>query len=146
MQRQGGFTLLEVLVAFAILVAGISIALSIQAGGMEQIARAEHLSQASMHARSLLDNIGVTERIEESQSNGAFDDDRYRWSMQVLEIEDPSQIMPAEASAQPNTEIVQPNLPRLYEIRLQVQWNYAGQTQSTEFVTVRSVYALEAGL
>ena len=57
--RRSGFTLIEVLVAFAILVLVLTALLRVFSTGLDSIEVAERYASATMLARSVLDEVGI---------------------------------------------------------------------------------------
>lgn len=132
---QRGFTLLEVILAFALLAAGLGLLLGLQSRGLQQIRWAGDASEASLHAQSKLDAIGALEYIEPGQSEGEFEDGRYRWTLDIREVEDPVPL--AEASASPVLQ--QPaDLPVLYRVALNVRWGRATTKEQIDFIALRA--------
>ena len=56
--RQRGYTLIEVIVAFAILALGLTLLLGTLSGAARQVRWADEAGRASLHAQSLLDTLG----------------------------------------------------------------------------------------
>lgn len=130
--RARGFTLIEIVVSFAILALGLGIAMQIATGAMRNTRRAAERTDAALHAQSLLDTVGVGERLEEGGSSGDFDDD-YRWALDVSRYEveaDPA----AGALLDPASAPVQ-----LYRLELVVTWGRAPREQEARFVTLRAL-------
>ncbi len=131
---QRGFTLLEVILAFALLAAGLGLLLGLQSRGLQQIRWAGDASEASLHAQSKLDAIGALEYIEPGQSEGEFEDGRYRWTLDIREVEDPVPLAEAAVPA-----LQQPaDLPVLYRVALSVRWGRATAKERIDFVTLRA--------
>ena len=59
MRAARGFSLLEVLMAFALLTVGLGILVAILGGGLLQVRQAGDATGATLHAQSLLDQVGV---------------------------------------------------------------------------------------
>ena len=78
----GGFTLIEVLVALAILSLSLAIIFSIFSVGLRGRRAAEDYEQATLLAESKLSSLGVAEPIREGESVGRFDD-RFWWKTVV---------------------------------------------------------------
>lgn len=89
MRRVRGFTLIEVLAAFAVLALGIAIVVSLLNGGRRQVRYAADMSYAAQFAQSLLDAQGINGRLHEGESDGSSDDERVRWHLEIREIDDP---------------------------------------------------------
>ena len=87
--RQRGYTLIEVIVAFAILALGLTLLLGTLSGAARQVRWADEAGRASLHAQSLLDTIGVGEALQPGRRDGKFEDGRYRWTLDVTPYRDP---------------------------------------------------------
>ena len=127
-RRQRGFTLIEIVVAFAILALGIGIAMQIASGAMRNARQAAIRTDAALYAQSLLDTVGVGERLEEGSSSGEFGE-KFRWTLlaEPYEIESESPIEPGMSPVQ------------LYRLQLDVTWETGGKEQVASFVTLRAL-------
>ena len=91
--RRGGFTLLEVIVAFTILSVALVGLLQAFATGMHGLSAAKTSATAVMHARSKLDQVGQAIQLEDGETSGEFDDG-YAWRVRIAEaqFEDQDQV------------------------------------------------------
>ncbi|MCZ8062304.1 prepilin-type N-terminal cleavage/methylation domain-containing protein [Silanimonas sp.] len=148
--RQRGFTLLEVLLAFALLAGASVLLLSILSNGLRDVADAERHGEAALHARSLMDNFGRMERLRPGGRNGQIDDGRYRWALEVQRVEDPLPALlpaPGEATLGPGADgIVDAGEPVLYRLDLTLQWGEGGPKQTFRTSTLRALYPLPEDL
>ena len=126
--RQRGFTLIEIVVAFAILALGLGIAMQIASGAMRNARQAATRTDAALYAQSLLDTVGVGERIESGSSNGEFND-QFAWHLDAEEYE-----VESETPLEPGMAPVQ-----LYRLDLRVTWQAGGKEQEARFVTLRAL-------
>ena len=126
--RQGGFTLIEIVVAFAILAVGLGIAMQIASGAMRNARQAATRTDAALFAQSLLDTAGVGERLEEGSSSGDFNE-QFKWQLaaEKYEIESETPIEPGMAPVE------------LYRLRLRVTWEAGGKEQEALFTTLRAL-------
>lgn len=110
---QRGYTLIEVIVAFAILALALTLLLGTLSGAAKQVRWADEAGRAALHAQSLLDQAGVGEPLRAGHTEGAFEQGRYRWSLDVAPYVDPlaSRTQPRDLSA-----------PRLWQLALDVRW------------------------
>ncbi len=148
--RQRGFTLLEVLLAFALLAGASVLLLSILSNGLRDVADAERHGEAALHARSLMDNFGRMERLRPGGRNGSLDDGRYRWVLDVQRMDDPLPAplsIPAEATPGAGADgIVDAGEPVLYRLDLTLQWGEGGPKQTFRTSTLRALYPLPEDL
>lgn len=116
-----GFTLLEVLVAFALLAMALTLLLGTLSGAARQVGQADVRSRAVLHAQSLLAAAGVEAPLQEGRQQGQWEQGRYRWTLQVRPFVEPRM--------SGNTSAGDPSAPRLLELDLQVRWDQprAGQ-------------------
>jgi general secretion pathway protein I len=111
-RRQQGFTLLEVIVAFALLALALSLLLGSLSGASRQVRESADGSRATLHAQSLLAQLGAGDVLQPGRQEGSFEGDRYRWQLEVTPFADP-----LAARAQ-----VDPGAPQLLDVRLTMRW------------------------
>ena len=140
MRRQRGFSLLEVILAFTLLAVALGILMAILGGGLTQVRGAADASVATLHAQSLLDEVGVLEAIEPGRRGGDFDDGRYRWEMDITEVEDPAPAGISDPNAAPVETVGRqlPSMPLLYRIQLDMAWGEDDLERRITFVTLRA--------
>ena len=128
MKRQRGYSLIEVIVAFALLAAALTLLLGTMSGATRQVRWAADSGRAALHAQSLLDQVGVAESLTPGRREGEFEDGRYRWQLQVRPWVDPAQ--PPDVNDDPANA-------RLYELELQVRWGEGRAGERLELRTLR---------
>ena len=128
---QSGYTLIEVIVAFALLALALTLLLGTLSGAARQVGWAGDAGRAALHAQSLLDQQGIGEPIQPGERTGEFDDGRYRWTLGVTPWTDPA-LPPAgpQPAARHN---------RLYRLHLAVVWGDGGPRQRLDLQTLRLV-------
>lgn len=82
-RREDGFTLLEVLVAFAILTFALSALLLAFATGLRTTGRSAAIATATLQAQSLMDQVGNTIPLREADLSGVLEDGA-RWKVAVV--------------------------------------------------------------
>jgi general secretion pathway protein I len=133
-----GYTLIEVIVAFAILALALTLLLGTLSGAARQVRWADEAGRAALHAQSLLDQVGVGEVLQPGHSDGDFEDGRYRWTLDVAPYQDP---------LLPPTIARDLSAPQLLRLSLAVQWGDGDdprrrlQLQSLRLVTPAAVAA-----
>lgn len=130
---RNGFTLIELVAAFAIFAIGVSIALSIGANALGMAKRSAEYTRAALHAQSMLDALGVGEPLEEGGDSGEFDDG-YRWELAITAQEPPA----ADTGAVETIPI------ELYRVELVVRWD--DDRREARFSTLRATNPSVGGL
>jgi general secretion pathway protein I len=149
---QRGFTLLEVLLAFALLAGAAVILLAMLSNGLRDVSNAERHGEAALHARSLMDNFGRVERLRPGGRNGTLDDGRYRWALEVQRVPDPIPLalpdpsQPSGADGMNPDGIIDAGEPVLYRLQLTLQWGEGGPGQTFRTTTLRALYPLPEDL
>ena len=134
-----GFTLLEVLVAFALLAIGLGVLLAILSGGVHAVARASQSTQASLYAESILDTLGADQRLRTGHSEGLFEGGRYHWTLDIEPFTPP---VPPPQQANPftttnaGTQDFAENV--MVHVVLRMQWGDRGAVQALRVETLRA--------
>lgn len=118
--RQGGFTLLEVIVAFALLALALTLLLGSLSGASQQVRAADDASRAALYSQSLLAQLGVGETLQPGLREGAFENGRYRWQLEIAPYQDPAQV------DQPVRDV---SAPELLQVRLITRWGNQARQQ-----------------
>ena len=90
--RCHGFSLLEVLVAFAILAVSLGVLMQIFSLGLRNVAVEEGYTRAVLLAESKLAGLGIEEPLQPGETTGSFDDE-YRWHVTVQPYTDEGEAM-----------------------------------------------------
>jgi len=81
-EREAGFTLVEVIVALAILSAGLSLLLGLISNGLRQTASAQKMAGAGSLAQSLMAEVGADLAVR-AEVRGGQNTDGYRWRLKM---------------------------------------------------------------
>jgi len=127
--REQGYSLIEVIVAFAVLALALTLLLGTLSGGVRQIRASADAGRAALHAQSLLDTLGLDEPLMPGRSTGVFAEGRYQWELNITPWRDPGRASP----------VVDGNAPHLLELHLAVSWGEAGPSQRWQVQTLRLV-------
>ena len=128
-RSQRGYTLIEIVVAFAILALGLTMLLGTLSGATRQVRQAGDAGRAALHAQSLLDEFG--ELPQPGAREGEFEQGRYRWRLDVAPWNDPA----PRTGPRRND----PNAARLLRLQLQVEWGEGGPQQRLQLSSLRLV-------
>jgi len=129
-RRQLGYTLIEVVIAFALLAFGMTLLLGSLTNATKQVRNAAQYGRAALHAQSLLDQAGVGEVLAAGQRNGKLENGRYQWEMDVRPWRDPK--LPQQPAAFVGA-------PQLYQLDLVVRWGEGGPRESLRLQSLRLV-------
>jgi len=85
-----GFTLLEILVAIAILAISLTVILQLFSGGLRSTRVSDRYSRGVFHAREKMEEILVEDRLDEGIREGEFDD-AYKWRTRIVRMVPPEE-------------------------------------------------------
>ncbi|MGJ4804817.1 type II secretion system protein XpsI [Luteimonas sp. SDU82] len=136
-RAQRGYSLLEIIVAFAVLGLALSLLLGTLSGGTRQVRWAADSGRAVLHAQSLLDQVGVGEVLVPGRRDGEFEAGRYRWVLDVAPYVD---------RERPPAQPADPYAPQLLQLRLEVSWGEGGPRERLRLDTLRLVQPDPSGL
>lgn len=85
--RTSGFTLIEVVVAFALLTLVFAVGFEIFSGGLARAGALDERSRALEVARSRQAVAGMEEPLKEGQAQGESADPRFRWTTTVTRFD-----------------------------------------------------------
>ena len=126
--RQRGFTLLEVIIAFAVLALALTLLLGTLSGSAREVRASADAGRAAMHAQSLLDQVGVGEALRPGSRDGEFEDGRYRWNLSIDRYVDP---------ARRARDTIEPGAPQLMLLALHVEWGEGGPRERLDLQSLR---------
>jgi general secretion pathway protein I len=108
--RQKGFSLLEILMAFSILALSLGILLKIFAGGVNTAVIAEEYTAAVQIAESLM--AGTAETPLQNGETSGVENDKYHWLLEVRPFEfNPENVDPLSLQA------------TLFKVKVTVSWD-----------------------
>ena len=113
-RAQGGFTLIEIVVAFVLLALIFSTSFEVFSSGMRRAADLEDQSRAIVVAQSRLAVTGMEEQLKQSTVQGATEDGRFQWTVAVTPTDE---ALPPPDQPQPG-----PGTFMLYRIDVRVDW------------------------
>jgi general secretion pathway protein I len=123
-----GFTLIEVVVAMAILGIGMTVILELFSGSLRLLRTSGEYTKAVNYARVKMEEITVKPTVNEGIEEGEFDG-AYRWQVDVKRVD----ILPAriETDFRPPVE--------LFQVKLIVLWKSGTKERSTVLETYRTI-------
>jgi len=129
----GGFTLLELLLAFVVFTLSFATVLEILSGSMRNTVRARHYSEAALTAQSLLDQVGLEIPLQSGYSAGGESGD-YDWQIDVYEYQ-------ATGENLRSVELAELTGIKLLQIDLLISWGEPPREQERRFNTLRAILA-----
>lgn len=126
MRRHKGFSLLEILVAFAIMAVALTIVLRIFGSGVNTALVSEEYTLAVQIAESLMARIGVETPLQPGEYSG-IEGDKYAWWVGVASVAGPPPVKTGRFRSQ-QLQPVQPSL-SMMAVKVRVSWGDDGDRQ-----------------
>jgi general secretion pathway protein I len=128
---QGGFTLLEVLLAFVIFALSFAVTLEILTGAIRNTSRAREHTEAALIAQSIMDQVGLDIPLR-SGSSIQGEEGEYRWEVDIHPFQ-------GEISNMRSIELVDIVGVELLEVECTISWGNTGRERSQYFSTVKAI-------
>ena len=122
--RSRGFTLIEVLVALAVLALALGVLFQIFSTGLNNSRVAEAYAKATLLAQSKLASLGIEESLGEGQNTGRFDE-QFGWRIDIHSHEREEEPVGQDAPLKP------------YEVVVTVYWGETDEERSVSLTTLR---------
>jgi general secretion pathway protein I len=132
-RTSGGFTLLEVMLAFVVFALSFATVLEIMAGSMRSVRRASDDTEVALFAQSIMETVGTEIPIEEGEFSGTGMD-RYDWNLGIYLYAAPEEDMHS-------MELAEMSGIELYKVDLDINWNSGRRQRDLHFTTIRSILA-----
>jgi len=126
--RRRGFTLIEVVVALAILGVGLIVIIELFSGGLRLGKVAEEYTKAVGYGRMKMEEIALSRGLAEGEEEGQFDND-YRWRVEIKKVD----LLPVEK----NPEFKAPV--EFYSIKVNVLWKSGMRERTAEFDSYKTI-------
>lgn len=133
LRREGGFTLLELLLAFMVFALSFATVMEILSGSMRNTVRARHYTEAALTAQSVMDQVGVEIPLEPGfMTRGEAGD--YRWELEIYDY-------PGADGEFNSVELAELTQIALLQVDLHVSWGEPPRDRSRRFSTVKALLA-----
>ena len=110
MRRSGGFTLIEIVVAFVLLAGVLVVGFEIFSSGLRRAGNLDEQARALVIAQSRLAAAGAEEQFKEGETRG--DDGPFRWTLSVTRSDEGT----GEPGQPPNSAY------QLFRVDVRVEW------------------------
>ena len=123
-----GFTLIEVVVAMAILAIGLTIIIELFSGGLRLGRTSVEYTKAVNYARMKMEEFSLKQTMEEGSEEGMFDD-TYHWRIDVKRVD----VLQVE-----NRPDFEPPA-ELFQVKINVLWKSGSRERSTRIESLRTI-------
>ncbi len=123
-----GFTLLEIIVALAILGIGLVVVMELFSGGLRLGRVSVEYGRATEYARAKMEEISLAKDIREGEEEGEFDKD-FRWRLGVKKVD----LLPGDKGTE-----FRPPL-ELFYIKLDVLWKSGLKERTTALESYKTI-------
>lgn len=123
-----GFTLIEVVVAMAILAIGLTIIIELFSGGLRLGRTSVEYTKAVNYARMKMEEFSLKKTVEEGSEEGTFDD-TYRWQIDVKRVN----VLPTE-----NRPEFKPPA-ELFQVKVNILWKSGAKERSAHIESFRAI-------
>jgi general secretion pathway protein I len=132
MRRDRGFTLLEVVIAFAIAALALGVMFKAAIGGMSAVGTAGRYEEAISRAKSHLAAVGRDGPLSAGETQGD-DGSAYRWRIRIVQVAAITQ------NTNPLTPFAQASFrkPTLYSVEVGISWSESGRSREVLLQTQR---------
>ena len=125
--QQAGFTLLEVLAAFAVFALTFGVVLQILSGSIQSAVRSAEYTEAALWAESIMGRVGLEIPVEDGSESGDFNDQfSYALTIEPWEMDEQEGLVTNAVPVE------------LFRVQVQVVWGNANRPRSARFVTLKA--------
>jgi len=125
---RGGFTLIEVVVALAILSVGLTVIIQLFAGGLRLARVSEEYTKAVNYTRIKMEELALKPKMEEGSEEGKFDE-TFRWQVGVKKVD----LLPMENKPELKLPV------EFFQIQVKVIWKSGSKERSTSVESYRTI-------
>jgi len=127
--RNKGFTLIEVVVALAILGVGLTVIMELFSGGLRLARASMEYTKAVNYARMKMEEIAVKSALQEGTGEGESDDKAFRWQMAVKKVD----LLPIDKSMDYKPPV------ELFQVKIDVFWKSGSKERSTSLESLKAI-------
>ncbi len=124
-----GFTLIEVVVALAILGVGLTVIIELFSGGLRLARASMEYTNAVNYARIKMEEIAVKPALEEGTEEGESEDKTFRWQVGVRKVD----FLSIDKSIDYKPPI------ELFQVKIDVFWKSGSKERSTSVESLKAI-------
>ena len=128
-KRNKGFTLIEVVVALAILGVGLTVIIELFSGGLRVGRTSIEYTKAVNYARVKMEEIAMKPVVGEGTEEGESEDKTFRWQLGVKKVD----LLSIDKSVDYKPPI------ELFQIKIDVFWRSGSKERSTSVESFRAI-------
>ena len=132
--QKKGFTLIEVVVALAILGVGLTVIIELFSGGLRLGRASMEYTKAVNYARTKMEEITMKPAVEEGTEEGESDDKAFRWQVGVKKVD----LLSIDNSIDYKPPI------QLFQVKIDVFWKSGSKEKSTSVESLKAIKPEEA--
>jgi len=130
MRKNRGFTLIEVVIALAILGIGLTVIMELFSGDLRLARTSEEYTKAMNFAQTKLEEIISQQKMEEGMDEGKCDDDdTFRWQVNIKKAD----ILPVDKDSNFKPPI------ELFEVRVDILWKSGSKERSARIESYKAI-------
>jgi general secretion pathway protein I len=123
-----GFTLIEVVIALAILGIGLTVIIELFSGGLRLARTSEEYTKAMNFAHMKMEEITSQQKIEEGSNEGKCDDDTFRWQVKIKKTD----LLPIEKDSDFKPPI------ELFQVIVDILWQSGSKERSARIESYKA--------
>jgi general secretion pathway protein I len=127
--RNKGFTLIEVVVALAILGVALTVIIELFSGGLRLARASMEYTKAVNYARIKMEEIAVKPVVNEGTEEGVSEDKTFRWQMGVKKVD----LLAIDKSIDYKPPI------ELFRVKIDVFWKSGSKERSTSVESLKAI-------
>ncbi len=140
-RAEGGFTLLEVMLAISVLGVALVVYIELITISLRSIQKASNFTKATFLARTKMEELNMENDLPESAASGYFEDyPDYSWKVEItpIEIDRGSPVKPEPTGSPFGEEEPAVNV-LMYKAMVRVTWEVRQHLNRVELVTLKTV-------
>ena len=124
-----GFTLIEVVVALAILGVGLTVIIELFSGGLRLARASMEYTKAVNYARMKMEEMTVKPAVQEGTEEGESEDKTFRWQVRVKKVD----LLSIDKSVDYKPPV------ELFQVKIDVFWKSGSKERSASIESLKAI-------